>query len=345
MRIQQLTFTRFVAAVLIVIYHRGKDSYLFNNEYLSFIFTQANIGVSYFFVLSGFVMIVAYNNKEHIIYLDYIKNRLSRIYPVYILAIFLILCVKLFKEINYYDLMLNVLMIQSWVPGKDTTINGPGWSLSTEMFFYLCFPLLFNFIYKKLTLKNVGFWVILFWFCSQIVIHLLSQNLIRASINSYSNPFMRLNEFLVGNLAGLFFINKLQEKRKNYSVYILVALLTLVLLLKFPIGLNYQSGLLSILFAPLIILLSLSTDKLTKLFSTDIFIFLGEISFGIYILQVPIWWIFSDYRMNKYFRIDKESDFTLSFFVRLLVLIIISSLSYLYFEKPIKNKINNLSLK
>jgi peptidoglycan/LPS O-acetylase OafA/YrhL len=348
LRIEQLTFTRFVAAVFIVIFHYGKKCFLFNNEYLSFIFQQANIGVSYFFILSGFVMIIAYNNKKNIIFFEYLKNRLARIYPVFLLAIFLILCIKLFKAIDITDLILNVLMLQSWIPGKALTINYPGWSLSVELFFYLSFPFLFNSFYKKNSLKKVGFWIILFWLFSQIIFNLFTEtNLLRIPIYSiedlHYNPLMHFNEFLIGNLTGMYFIHNLKEKRKNYSVHILVTLLVLLLSLKFPFGLNYHNGLLSILFVPLILLVSLSTDKLTKLFSNSIFVFLGEISFGIYILQAPIWALLSDYRMNKYFGIDK-SNLSLSFLTKLLILIVISSISYLYFEKPIRNKISNLSL-
>jgi peptidoglycan/LPS O-acetylase OafA/YrhL len=349
LRIEQLTFTRFIAAIFIVIFHYGEGCFLFNNEYTSFIFKQANIGVSYFFILSGFVMIIAYKNKEKILFVEYIKNRLARIYPAYVLAIFLILGIKLFREINCRDLILNGLMIQAWIPEKALTINFPGWSISVELFFYLSFPFLFNFIYKKYTLKNIGFWIILFWLFSQIIFYIIVEtNLIKISlyniIDMYYNPLMHFNEFLIGNLAGLYFIHELKEKRKNYLLYILFFLLVLILLLKFPFGLNYHNGLLAIVFVPFILFLSLSTDKLTKLFSKSIFVFLGEISFGIYILQVPVWQILTDYRMNKYFGIDKESDFSLAFFIRLTILIVVSSISYLYFEKPIRNKISNLSL-
>jgi len=48
MRIEQLTFTRFLAAISIVIYHYGKNIFPFNHEITSFIFRQANLGVSYF---------------------------------------------------------------------------------------------------------------------------------------------------------------------------------------------------------------------------------------------------------------------------------------------------------
>lgn len=103
MRIEQLTFTRFIAAIAIVIFHFGKESYLFNSDYVSFIFRQAHLGVSYFFILSGFVMIIAYGNKKNINFIEYIKNRLARIYPVYLLAIVLFLSVTFFRNINFED--------------------------------------------------------------------------------------------------------------------------------------------------------------------------------------------------------------------------------------------------
>lgn len=346
MRIEQLTFTRFIAAISIVIFHYGKGSYLFNNEYISFIFQQANIGVSYFFILSGFVMIIAYGNRENVNFLEYIKNRLARIYPVYLLAIFLVIIINLFKNLNILDLLLNLIMIQSWVPQKALTMNFPGWSLSVEMFFYISFPFLANRIYSNQNLKFNAIWIILFWLISQIIFHLIVYDIFK--VPNYNTkdmsyfPLMHFNEFLVGNLAGLFFVNKLKNHQKNYLSSIIFSLILLIILLKFPIGFNFHNGLLALIFVPLILFISMSNDKITKIFSKRIFIFLGEISFGIYILQFPVWTIFSDYRMWKYFGLNKQLDFTSSFLIRLLVLITISTLNYLYFEKPIRNQIKKL---
>lgn len=343
MRIEQLTFTRFVAAISIVIFHYGQNSILFNNQYVSFVFKQANVGVSYFFILSGFVMIVAYQNENKINFAEFIKNRLARIYPVYILAIFIILGIKIFSDINFKDLLLNILMIQSWVPGKALTINNPGWSLSVELFFYSIFPFLVNKVYRKQKLNNITIWIVLFWIISQILFQLITRNSIKVPYYEIKdvlyNPIMHLNEFLVGNLTGLFFIRKLGSKQNNYTPVIVLIIVTLLVLLKFPIGLNFHNGFLCLLFVPLILLISLSNDKITKAFTTSNFVFLGEISFGIYILQAPVWTIFSDYRLEKYFSIHKESDSTISFLIRLIILIICSSLSYRYFEKPLRNKL------
>ena len=340
MRIEQLTFTRFIAAISIVIYHYGKSSYLFNSEYIAFIFKQANIGVSYFFILSGFVMIIAYGNQENINFTEYIKNRLARIYPVYILAIFLRLAAFMFQNIDVSNLLLNVFMIQSWIPEKALTLNPPGWSLSVEMLFYISFPFLANRIYTKKNLKINTVSIILFWLISQILFHLIVNEIFK--IPNYTDkdmlyfPLLHVNEFLIGNLAGLFFIHKLKDYKKNNFPYILSLVLLLILLLKFPIGLNFHNGLLALLFVPLLLLIASDNGFMTRLFSKKIFVFLGEISFGIYILQAPVWFIFSDYRMSKYLGLNRELDFTASFLIRFFILITVSVLSYLYFEKPIR---------
>ncbi len=343
MRINQLTFTRFIAAILIVIFHFGKKTNIFHNDYTSFIFTQANVGVSYFFVLSGFVMIIAYGEQSNINFWNYIKNRFARIYPVYLLAIILLTAIKSFNDINKFDLILNLLMLQSWVPGKALSINYTGWSLSVELFFYIMFPILLNSLYSKKSLKKITIWIILFFVISQILYHLIINGVLELTYykirDIYYFPLMHFNEFLIGNLTGLFFIKRLKNNQRNYKFLILFTIFILILLLRFPTIFNYHNGFLSIIYAPMIILISLSNDKFTKFISRKFFIFLGEISFGIYILQVPIWVILSDYRMDKYLGLNKEHDFTTSFLIRTLILILVSALSYLFFEKPIRNKI------
>ena len=339
MRIEQLTFTRFIAAISIVIFHYGEGVSLFYNDYTSFLFKQAHLGVSYFFVLSGFVMIIAYGNCNHITFIEYIKNRVIRIYPAYLLAIFLILLTNAFQDINKLDLILNITMLQSWLPKKALTLNYPGWSLSVELFFYISFPILFNHFYSKKNLKTLTIYIVSFFIFSQIIFYLITNGSIQLSYYSikdiWYHPLFHFNEFIIGNLAGIYFNKYLKKKKGGYILPILLIILFLIILFKYPFGLNYHNGLLSILFVPLIILTSLSNNKLIKLISKKYFIFLGHISFGIYVYQVPLWLFFSDYRMNKYLGFNKETEQTSLFFIRLIILITFSALSYLYFEKPL----------
>ncbi len=349
MKIQQLTFTRFIAAIAIVIFHFGKEIDFFSKGNLSFVFTQANVGVSYFFVLSGFVMIIAYNDKLHIDFFDFIKNRIARIYPVYFLAIFLTIGMKLFAKINWIDLSLNVLMIQAWIPNKALTINFPGWSLSVEMFFYILFPLLVNTIYKKYSFKTNCFIILLFWIFSQVFFQLLSAKWLIIDIfqdeNMLYHPVLHLNEFLIGNLTAMYFIKTYDKsKEANYAVAILVVLLVLVMVLKFHFGLNYHNGFLSLIFVPFIFLVSKSNDKVTCFFKNEAFVFLGEISFSVYILQRPVSKMITPFLIEKYTGIHIELNDPKLFFFRLVSLLILSTLSFLYFEKPLRNTIKKINL-
>jgi len=342
MRIEQLTFTRFLAAVSIVVFHYGGKSFLFNNDYVGFIFTKADVCVSYFFILSGFVMMIAYGNKSVIVAKDYFIKRFVRIYPVYFLALFMMFILQMRTEdLDFSGLFLNVLMIQSWVPGKALSVNSPGWSLSVEFLFYAIFSLMFNKFFKIASLKKVFFFIVLFWIISQVSFQLLfvfyrdSELDIMKDVLKY-NPLMHVNEFLIGNLAGLFFIQHLQEKKGNYDFVILILAVLVILALKFSLGLNFHNGLLAVFFVPLIILFSLNNGYITQVFQKKPFVFLGKISFGIYILQHPVYSLISSYTVNKYFQIN---DVTIVFFIRLVVLLVVSSVTYIYIEKPIQNKI------
>lgn len=342
MRIEQLTFTRFLAAISIVIFHYGKKSFLFNNSYVDFIFGNADVCVSYFFILSGFVMMIAYSSKTSIEPKVYFINRFARIYPMYLLALLIMLFLQFrTNELDLSGLFLNVLMIQSWVPGKILTVNPPGWSLSVEFVFYAIFPFIFNKCFNRYKPKQIFLYIVLFWILSQFIFLILyylfyvdKSTVIKDFI--MHNPLLHINEFLIGTLAGFIFIKKLQDKKKNYDFLILVFAGLIVLALKFSGVISFHNGLLAPLFIPLIIMISLNNGIITKVFQKKLFVFLGEISFGIYILQHPVYSLFSAYSVNKYLHI---TDPTAVFFIRFIILIITSSLAYVYVERPIQDKI------
>lgn len=351
MRINQITFTRFIAAVSIVIFHYGQNVKPFKNDYVSFIFKQAYLGVSFFFVLSGFVMIIAYSNKVTINFINFIVNRLARIYPIYILAVIMIFINNGFLYIDPKQTFYNIIMIQSWVPKNALSINYPSWSLSVELFFYICFPFLFNYLYKKIQLTYLTIFIILFWIISIVLYNLTITefNIIKFPIYNKEElryvPLFHLNEFLIGNLAGIYFIKYLRDKTKNYGIAIIFSLIILILALKYPSKLSFENGLLSLLFASIIILISLSNDKITQFLSRKFFVFLGEISFGIYILQAPVWFIFNNKKMEQLFGLTSDKNFDLSFYIRFLILIILSTVVYFFFEKPIRNFIKEKLIK
>lgn len=336
MRIEQLTFTRFLAAVSIVIFHYGGKSFIFNNESINFIFHNADVCVSYFFILSGFVMMLAYGNKQVISVTDYFRNRFTRIYPLYFLAILLMFLLQLrSKNVDLLGLFLEVFMIQTWIPYQNSFLNPPGWSLSVEFVFYAIFPFVLNNLFKKMTFKRICLYIILFWILNQVIQLFFSFYGNNELVIINGNPLSHLNEFLIGNLAGFYYIKNLSQKKGNYDFIILILAGLVILTLKFSLGINFHNGLLAVFFIPLILFISLNNGFITKLFQKKIFVFLGEISFGIYILQHPIYSLISAYSVNKYLNLTNP---TIIFFLRLVILIAVSSVAYIYIEKPLQDR-------
>lgn len=349
MRIEQITFTRFLAAISIVVFHYGKGVYPFNNESIAFIFQQANVGVSYFFALSGFVMIITYQNKGAIKTGQYYKNRFARIYPVYFLALllFLIYRISYNYSVDYYTILWQVLAIQSWIPSRVLTFNYPAWSLSVEVFFYAIFPLLFNFIYdKKAALKYCALPIVFIFVLSQWLfiglLHAKGNGVLTASTHNLLHyfPLMHINEFLMGNLAGLFFVHRLKDQVKNYDWPILALTSILIVALKYPVGLNFHNGLLLVVFVPLILLIALNNGIIASASKAKALVFLGEISFGIYILQLPVFKFMGEFCI--YYSIQDTSTI---FYLSIAVLILMSALSYTFFETPVRKIIRKIKFK
>jgi peptidoglycan/LPS O-acetylase OafA/YrhL len=290
-------------------------------------------------------MIIAYGQKNRISYLDYIKRRFARIYPVYLIAIIILLAYYFVKKIpvDYKGLFYNLTMVQAWIPGNALSFNTPGWSISVELFFYVSFPFLFNAFYSKQAINKLFIPILLIFIASQSIFHWSINSTFYQGFPSKSHdllfylPLMHFNEFLIGNISGLIFLRK--RKLKNYDWSIVGLLIFLILLLKFENGINYHNGMFAFIFVPIIILISSNTGIITKVFSNKHLVFLGEISYGIYIFQKPVYeWVNG---ILKYINLDNS---TFVFYASLISLIIISAISYKYIETPLRRKINNIHI-
>lgn len=341
MKISQITFTRFVAAMAIVISHFNKDLFLYKISFISDIFLRANVGVSYFFILSGFIMIVAYHRKEKIGYQDYYRNRVARIYPLYVVGLLLYLLTR-YSDFGFYNVFLYLSGIQSWIPGKALILNFPGWSISVEFLFYLLFPLLYNYFYVK---GNKSIWVIviLIWIGTQVFSNLYISSSSYKGPHTESHEFIHyfplwhINEFLIGNLAGLFFVKN--RKEKNYDLTIVLLFIGIMLSLIF-IPLNFHNGLMAVLFVPAIYMISCNNGVVTKVFSIKPLEFLGEISYAIYIIHIPLLYILRSVLWDDF----KISQSNTVFWIYMLVLMVVSAVFYEFIERPMRNYLKKIKL-
>jgi len=339
-KISQITFTRFIAAMAIVISHFNKDLFLYKIRFISDIFLRANVGVSYFFILSGFIMIVAYHRKEKIGYLDFYRNRVARIYPLYIVGLLLYFFTR-YSDVSFYKTFLYLFGIQSWIPGKALILNFPGWSISVEFLFYLIFPWLYNYLYSK---GNKSIWIIavLIWIGTQIFSNLYINSPAYKGPHTESHefshyfPLWHINEFLIGNIAGLFFVKN--RKEKNYDLAVVVFFIAIILSLIF-IPLNFHNGLMAVFFVPVIYLISCNNGIITKVFALKPLEFLGEISYAIYIIHIPVLYIVRSVLWD-YFQISENNTL---FWIYMPVLMVVSAGFYQFIEKPMRDYLRKAS--
>jgi len=111
---------------------------------LDSIFSQGATGVSFFFVLSGFVL--AWSARPTDAARRFWRRRYAKIYPNHVMTwcAALVMAVVAGKGIGAAEAVPNLLLVQAWAPDDRIyfSMNAVSWSLACEAFFYLLFPLL-----------------------------------------------------------------------------------------------------------------------------------------------------------------------------------------------------------
>lgn len=153
--IPALTGVRALAAYLVFVSHYY---YVFDDTFPHFVqrfLGEFHIGVSIFFVLSGFLITFRYYNNFHLTadwFKQYLKNRVARIYPMYAL---LTICAFVYFFITKDEsitkgyqnpvalLVMNITFIRGFFYRFWDTGIAQGWSLTVEECFYFSAPLIF----------------------------------------------------------------------------------------------------------------------------------------------------------------------------------------------------------
>jgi peptidoglycan/LPS O-acetylase OafA/YrhL len=135
-KLNALTGLRFVAASMIVLHHSRRLA-------IPVLGRSLDHGVSFFFVLSGFILAYAYPKLESgRDVADFLAARIARIWPAHVVGLLLaLLALRMAIDRTF---VANLLLVHGWVPSLPWYFgyNAPSWSISTELFFYLVFPAL-----------------------------------------------------------------------------------------------------------------------------------------------------------------------------------------------------------
>jgi peptidoglycan/LPS O-acetylase OafA/YrhL len=308
-KIDSLTSLRFFAAAAILVFHARGNFGLPTNFLSPFELTQ---GVSFFFVLSGFILAFVYPKLDEAgAKGKFLLARFARIWPMHLASLVLyLLLVNEYEHAGLAPLAANLTLLQSWWPDYTWyfSYNAVAWSISTEAFFYISFPFLIKDFDRTWGAKlafsfalivamcELGNWLHLsVWPSHQLSIYWLM----------YINPLSRLFEFVLGMTAAHLYGKYLIKRDTKLAVALgceLVALtfvyfmmLNTVKIAECLARLPYvqeggrvwleHCGVPLLSFALLIVVMAWGRGPIARVLRLKPLVFLGEISFAIYLLH------------------------------------------------------------
>jgi peptidoglycan/LPS O-acetylase OafA/YrhL len=317
-----ITTLRFISALWVFLFHVRMRWPIDLPAPIANIISQGPLGMSIFFILSGFVLTYTYFNKEPSQnYKSYTIKRFARIYPVYLVISILTLPflqiapipIDAIGWIHYlftYSIViaLNILLLQAWFPSLfNYWIDGGTWSLSVECFFYLLFPYILA-VLKKLSIERLKLLLSILYVLAVlpglVFVTPLVPKVTFATV--YALPIYRLPEFTIGIVLAILFIKDCQKERDAFfpATYKLIACVICLLVYlsifanAFPqIYVIHNFMAIPLLAAIVYYCASLNKGYLYRMLSHRYLVFLGKISYSFYLVQsIPILFFEHNYR-------------------------------------------------
>jgi exopolysaccharide production protein ExoZ len=336
-RIQFLDFFRGIAIFLVITVH-ASQKYSYNFTALDSFFNLGRYGVQLFFIVSAYTMCLLWENGagDSNATLNFYVRRFFRIAPLFWIAVILNVSVN-FQ--NTPDQLRNAILTSTFLSEFSPTAIGStvpgGWSIVTEIYFYLLFPFIIKILggsriayLKTFLIMSLAYIIVL---RSLFILALKGMHLPSVAIGDfvYMNIFSQLPVFLLG--CYLFFL--IRDKKKLSEEKFLVPIFIFFLLAGF-------------LFPPLhfpaicLFLLGIIYLVIKYKVNTSFLEIIGRYSYGIYLTHV-----FS--MMFLYSFIPKDlglAGLFLFIFAILILSLLLSVALYFFIESKIHNFVDKYFL-
>jgi len=344
-----LTSLRVFAALAVAVHHtRAAWAHTATVDFMGQI---GWLGVSVFFILSGFILMWGYDPA--MADRQFIVRRMIRIYPLHILCLmFSLMCFAVLGTplAGYvgtpYGTIANFLLLHDWLPGHPEVRqawNGVSWTLSCELFFYLCAPFVFRRMLRQQTIvpyfyRVCAAWVCLMAFCIIAALHHLDVELDFIAFN----PVPQFLGFLLGACGA----QLLRQGWRFNSCSLSLALMFVPLMLYCQFvpeasGIRYGAVMIE-LITPGVLLLILSIAQLdisgqVSWMQARVLVFLGESSYALYMTHALFLGAFTIIR-NRVFPISNGSPLwgEVMTVLYLVCVLLISAVTHMWVEQPIR---------
>jgi peptidoglycan/LPS O-acetylase OafA/YrhL len=299
-----LTSLRFFAAMAVVCFHVTitlPGGALDSPNVVGGVTLFGHAAVTFFFILSGFILTYAHaagreSDASKIEPVAFWRSRFARIFPAYFLGLLLALpfLVDFIERAEPWEAvagpLLVLLFLQTWWPPFATIWNYPAWSLSVEALFYALFPWLARAIER--CPRGVAFAIVY----ALVVVSYESRIAALGAADPvtrtlFALPVFHLPMFMFGMVLGRQFLFGRQVGPAAHGALFATGVAALALLFSFnalmPSWMKGE-GVLVLIFS----LVIFGGARTGGLLASPLFVLLGEASYAIYILHVPVrfWW-------------------------------------------------------
>ena len=357
-RIDALTGIRGIAALWVLVHHLVTQYPLQDKlpVFVTHIAEKGWLGVDLFFILSGFVIAFVHNKdfKTHIdihTVKNFLIKRIARIYPVHLVTTLSLIPIYLAAKWSFgYSSPIDAFSLNKLLYSLTLTNgfgfqdsigwNAPSWSVSSEFLAYLTFPFLAAlFLQKQLSIKASLGWIILIfivttsigWFQTDKARYIAGWQWVSLRV---------LSEFMFGIF--IFQIYRLNLK----APFSVLAFISSVIIITMSVT-NTESHwdwIMILSFGLLIYSLTNTQHNISRFLSKNKMIYLGEISYSIYLCHGIIFMI-----LNSAFKktIPDNNGFMLVFSLCIYIItpIIIAHFMYKYVELPAQSYLKKKFLK
>lgn len=347
-----IEFLRFFSIVCVLLWHYQhfaiKNYYLVNfissnqpfYNFLSIFYNNGRFGVYIFWSISGFILFYKYYsliNSKNISFKNYFYLRFSRLYPLHIATLLLVLILQHFyfylnnnyfvyhfNSLDYF--LLQIFFASNWGILDGYSFNGPIWSVSVEILVYLVFFIISSLFKRSFMINSI------------IILALLVLKLFKI----HYILFDCLIFFYAGGSA--FIIYKLFINSRYFKLLNILAILFLIISTVFIINLKliyhpWFWTIFLVIYNPLVLYLLASIHLSDRSIIYNLFRALGNMSYSAYLLHFPIQLFIAI--AYSFFDVPIPIYDYLFFIFFLTLVFVLSHLSFILFEDPIRKYLRN----